>query len=85
MTNDLLDYTIQRVKAKDPEYKKVRAYIMENAQLEETVLYEKLKDDGKPHFPKSQTFHLCKRGMPTPLMVTPGLCANRCRTVFKTF
>jgi hypothetical protein len=61
MANDLLDYTIQRVKTKDPEYKKVKAYIMENGQLVETVLYEKLKDDGKPHFPKSQTFHLCKR------------------------
>lgn len=21
--------------------------------------YDKVKDDGKPHFPKSQTFHLC--------------------------
>lgn len=22
-------------------------------------LFEKIKDDGKPHFPKSQTFHMC--------------------------
>lgn len=59
LANDLLDYTIQRVKTRETEYKRIYGYIMENGQLAERVLYEKLKDDGKPHFPKSQTFHLC--------------------------
>lgn len=58
---DLLDYTIQRVKAKEPEYRKVKALVEENSQLVEKGLYEKSKEDGKPHFPKSQTFHLCAR------------------------
>ncbi len=58
---DLLEYTIQRVKPRDVEYRKVRAYMTENGQLAEKELFEKLKDDGKPHFPKSQTFHLCAR------------------------
>lgn len=58
---DLLEYTIQRVKAKEAEYRQVKGYVMENCQLVERVLYEKVKDDGKPHFPKSQTFHLCAR------------------------
>lgn len=61
LANDLLDYTIQRVKTKEPEYRKVKALVQENGQLVERDLYEKLKDDGKPHFPKSQTFHLCAR------------------------
>ena len=61
MALDLMEYTIQRVKAKEAEYKRVQGYVMENGQLVERVLYEKLKDDGKPHFPKSQTFHLCTR------------------------
>ena len=25
----------------------------------DVIYYDKVKDDGKPHFPKSQTFHLC--------------------------
>ena len=58
---DLLEYTIQRVKVKEAEYKRVQGYVMENGRLVERVLYEKLKDDGKPHFPKSQTFRLCAR------------------------
>ena len=58
---DLVEYTNQRVKAKEAEYKRVQGYVMENGQLVERVLYEKLKDDGKPHFPKSQTFRLCDR------------------------
>lgn len=61
MAVDLLDYTIQRVKPKEAEYKPVKAFIMENGQLVEKTLYEKVKDDGKPHFPKGQTFHLCAR------------------------
>ena len=58
---DLLEYTNQRVKPKDAEYIKVPAYVMENGQLVERVLFEKVKDDGKPHFPKSQTYRLCTR------------------------
>lgn len=58
---DLLDYTIQRVKAKEPEYRKIRALIEENGQLVEKELFERGKDDGKPHFPKGQNFHLCAR------------------------
>lgn len=58
---DLLEYTIQRVRQKDPEYRRVAAFVMENGQLVEKTLFEKIKDDGKPHFPKSQTFHLCAR------------------------
>ena len=61
LANDLLDYTIQRVKAKETEYRKVKALVQENGQLIDRDLYEKVKDDGKPHFPKSQTFHLCDR------------------------
>lgn len=38
---------------------KVKAYVMENGQMVEKELFEKIKDDGKPHFPKSQTFHMC--------------------------
>lgn len=59
LATDLLEYTIQRVRAKEPEYRRVQVYVMENGQLVEKQLYEKIKDDGKPHFPKSQTFHLC--------------------------
>ena len=59
LASDLLDYTIQRVKQKEAEYKPVKAYIMVGDQLVEKLLYDKVKDDGKPHFPKSQTFHLC--------------------------
>lgn len=59
LATDLLDYTIQRVKAKEPQYTKVKAYVMENGQMVEKELFEKINDDGKPHFPKSQTFHMC--------------------------
>ena len=59
LASDLLDYTIQRVKQKEAEYKPAKAYIMVGDQLVEKLLYDKVKDDGKPHFPKSQTFHLC--------------------------
>ena len=59
LATDLLDYTIQRVKVKEPQYTKVKAYVMENGQMVEKELFEKTKDDGKPHFPKSQTFHMC--------------------------
>lgn len=58
---DLLEYTIQRVKTKEPEYRKTTALVQENGQLVEREFYTKIKDDGKPHFPKSQTFHLCAR------------------------
>lgn len=61
MANDLLEYTVQRVKTKEPEYRRVKALVQENGQLVEKDLFEKQRDDGKPHFPKSQTFHLCKR------------------------
>lgn len=59
LASDLLDYTIQRVKQKEAEYKPVKAYIMVGDQLVEKLLYDKVKDDGKPHFPVSQTFRLC--------------------------
>ena len=59
LATDLLDYTIQRVKVKEPQYTKVKAYVMENGQMMEKELFEKIKDDDKPHFPKSQTFHMC--------------------------
>ena len=59
---DLVDYTMQRVKAKEPEYIPVRAYATPGGGAEkEMLLYEKSKTDGKPHFPNAQTFHLCKR------------------------
>lgn len=61
MALDLVEYTIQRVKAVEAEYKPVAAYVMENGQLVPCTLYQKVKDDGKPHYPKSQTFHLCAR------------------------
>ena len=50
LASDLLDYTIQRVKQKEAEYKPVKAYIMVGDQLVEKLLYDKVKDDGKPHF-----------------------------------
>ena len=59
LATDLLDYTIQRVRSKEPEYRHTQVYVMENGQLVARQLYEKIKDDGKSHFPKSQTFHLC--------------------------
>lgn len=49
LATDLLDYTIQRVKVKEPQYTKVKAYVMENGQMVEKELFEKIKDDGKPH------------------------------------
>ncbi len=58
LATDLLDYTIQRVKAKENEYRKVRIRMEENGQIVEREFYEKL-NDSKPRFPKSQTFHLC--------------------------
>ena len=47
LATDLLDYTIQRVKVKEPQYTKVKAYVMENGQMVEKELFEKIKDDGK--------------------------------------
>ena len=41
LASDLLDYTIQRVKQKEAEYKPVKAYIMVGDQLVEKLLYEK--------------------------------------------
>lgn len=35
LATDLLDYTIQRVKVKEPQYTKVKAYVMENGQMVE--------------------------------------------------
>jgi len=37
LATDLLDYTIQRVKVKEPQYTKVKAYVMENGQMVENV------------------------------------------------
>lgn len=45
---DLLDYTIQRVKTKEPEYRKIKVLVQENGQLAERELFEKIRDDGKP-------------------------------------
>ena len=72
LASDLLDYTIQRVKQKEPEYKPVKAYIMVGDQLVEKLLYEKVKDDGKPHFPKSQAFHLCAELQGCALRILKG-------------
>ena len=72
LASDLLDYTIQRVKQKEPEYKTVKAYIMVGDQLVEKLLYEKVKDDGKPHFPKSQAFHLCAELQGCALRILKG-------------
>lgn len=33
LATDLLEYTIQRVRAKEPEYRRVQVYVMENGQL----------------------------------------------------
>lgn len=58
---DLLDYTIQRVKTKEAEYVPVNAFVTPGGgQYIEKRLYEKVKINDKAHFPKSQTFHLCK-------------------------
>lgn len=42
LATDLLDYTIQRVKVKEPQYTKVKAYVMENGQMVEKELFEKI-------------------------------------------
>ena len=34
LATDLLDYTIQRVKVKEPQYTKIKAYVMENGQID---------------------------------------------------
>ena len=39
LATDLLDYTIQRVKVKEPQYTKVKAYVMENGQMVENMTY----------------------------------------------
>lgn len=39
LATDLLDYTIQRVKVKEPQYTKVKAYVMENGQMVEKELF----------------------------------------------
>ena len=72
---DLLDYTIQRVKAKEPEYRKVSVAVMENGQMLTRELYEKVKDDGKPHFPKGQTHHLCDELQACALRILQGCVA----------
>lgn len=59
LASDLLDYTIQRVKQKEAEYKPVKAYIMVGDQLVEKLLYGRVEDVGGPHFPTGQAFHLC--------------------------
>ena len=60
LATDLLDYTIQRVKVKEPQYTKVKAYVM-----------EKRPDGGKGSslrksrmtasltFPRARLFHMC--------------------------
>lgn len=59
LATDLLDYTIQRVKVKEPQYTKVKAYVTENGQMVEKELFEKIKGGGGPLFPKGPTFHVC--------------------------
>ena len=83
LASDLLDYTIQRVKQKEAEYKPVKAYIMVGDQLVEKLLYDKVKDDGKPHFPKSQTFHLCAELQDCAVRILKGCEAANGR-YFKT-
>lgn len=56
LATDLLDYTIQRVKVKEPQYTKVKAYVMENGQMVEKELFEKTKDDGKPPLSQEPDF-----------------------------
>lgn len=41
----------------------------------EKTLYERLKDNGKPHFPKSQTFHLCAELQSCALRILRGCVA----------
>ena len=38
LANDLLDYTIQRVKAKETEYRKVKALVQENGQIPQNLV-----------------------------------------------
>lgn len=73
MAADLLDYTIQRVKTVEPEYKPVSAYVMENGQLVQRTLYQKVRGDGKPHFPKSQTFPKARLSTCAPVWRTVPL------------
>jgi len=75
LASDLLDYTIQRVKQKEPEYRPVKAYLMVGDQMAEKLLCEKVKDDGKPHFPKSQAFHLCAELQGCALRILKGCVA----------
>lgn len=75
LASDLLEYTIQRVKQKDPEYRRTKAYVMENGQMVEKTLYEKVQDVGKPHFPKSQAFHLCAELQGCAIRILKGCVA----------
>lgn len=65
LASDLLDYTIQRVKQKEAEYKPVKAYIMVGDQLVEKLLYDKVKDDGKASLSQKPDF--------PPVRRAPGL------------
>ena len=51
------------------------AKLMENGQMVEKTLYERLKDNGKPHFPKSQAFHLCAELQSCALRILRGCVA----------
>ena len=79
LASDLLDYTIQRVKQKEAEYRPIKAYVPESGQLVEKSLYEKVRDDGKPHFPKSQSFHLCAELQGCAIRILKGCVAANWR------
>lgn len=84
MASDLVEYTIQRIKAKEPEYRRIKvATVTATGQTEERELYEKVRDDGRPHYPKSQTHHLCARLEEQALRILEG-CISADGRYFET-
>ena len=52
-----------------------REYLIKRAHDRNMDPYERLKDNGKPHFPKSQAFHLCAELQSCALRILRGCVA----------
>lgn len=56
---------------------------MADGQVVAKELFEKIRDDGKPHFPKSQTFHMCA-GMQRMASAVLQKCGSAVGRYFET-
>ena len=72
---DLLDYTIQRVKTKEPEYRKIKALVQENGQLAERELFEKIRDDGFDYAAETNMTFMGFEGKPAGYFIIFCVCA----------